>query len=104
MENLKIIQKIYELVVYYQHLFIKFPKSYKYTLGDRINNSLIGFYLLILKVNRSKNKKTLEDNIDLKLDEIRLLVRMSRELNLISLKQYDVFSDKYVEVFNMIKK
>ena len=41
-EELKVIQKAYDLCVYLVPLANKFPRDYKFTLGDRVTNAVLG--------------------------------------------------------------
>ena len=101
--NFKILNKIYEMILYYHCLYIKIPKSHKYNLGEKITDTLVNFYLLIETINKEKDKSFFVNKIDLGIDKIRLLVRMAKDLKIISLKQYDIFCDMYFEMCNMIE-
>ena len=94
--DLTIFQKTYDLTLRIYPVISRFPKNQKYVLGQRIENILVSMILdiaLINKergVNRSVKMKNLSDN----LDDLKILIRLSKDLKFISIKKYTVFTEK----------
>ena len=103
-KELRILEKVYEMILYYHCLYVKIPKAHKYNLGEKITDNLLSFYILVEQIDKDSDKKNWIKEIDLKLDIIRLLIRMAKDLRIVSLKQYDIFCDKFFEIYNMIEK
>ncbi|WP_446008961.1 four helix bundle protein [Candidatus Electrothrix sp.] len=68
----------------------KFPREYKYTLGEKLKNEALELILNIYRANKSRNRDRLEciaearDNAE----AIRLLLRLSKDLNVIGNKPF----------------
>lgn len=55
-DNIKILNKNYDLLLYIIPILNKFPKSQKFLLSDRIENLLLAVQELILQAYYSKEK------------------------------------------------
>ena len=67
----------------------KFPKSQRFSYAVRIENIMLEILSLIHIANRSKNKIPYIKKIDINLDELRILIRLSKDLRFINLKSYE---------------
>ncbi|CAG1022199.1 hypothetical protein DOJK_01510 [Patescibacteria group bacterium] len=89
--NLILFQKIYDFLLWLYPRIEKFPKSYRLIHGKYISTSAIELLLLVIDVNvlppnERFNKKS---ELSCKLDELRILLRLSKDLKILSIKQYD---------------
>lgn len=74
----------------------KFPRSQKFVLGDRIENLMLDILELLLNAAYSKNKYKALKSASLKLEMLRYLIRLSKDLKLMNLKAYE-FSARSIE-------
>lgn len=70
----------------------KYPKDYKFSLGDRIVDHTLDILELLLQAAYVRNKMRLLDEANLKLERLRRLLRLSNELGPLSNKGYEYVS------------
>lgn len=93
-----IITKYYDYLLYLLPQVIKYPKSYRYTLGSRLENTSFDVLEILLEAVYSKNKATLLKQANIKIEKLRYFVRLSKDLKVISLKKYEVISNLLNEI------
>lgn len=101
--DLILFQKIYDLALWLHPILIKFPKNQKFVLAERIENCLLEILEDIVRINSQKSKSQfLNDELNVKADKLRILVRMAKDLKFMSIKSYGVFSEKITEVGKLL--
>lgn len=93
--------EFYKLVYQYIQLF---PKKDKYTLGQKIDNlTLETLELVFLAVNLSREEKykTLQ-KASLKIDLLKILVRLAKEVRALDNKKYIQLQQELQEIGRMI--
>ncbi|MFH0820059.1 MAG: four helix bundle protein [bacterium] len=99
-----VIQKSYKLYIQIFNLLKNFPKPNRYTLGEKIENTLLNLVELIVLSNIQI--KTLREpflhKASAKCELLKLLLRASFDLRLISERQYIELESKAVEIGKMI--
>jgi len=80
----------------------KFPKSERFRLAKRLEDSILDFYELLVKAARSADKKTVLHNADLELEKVRLYVRLAQARKLTSHKQYHFAAEKLTEIGKLL--
>lgn len=89
MENLIIYQKIYDFTLYLFPIVDRFPKFEKFVLCSHLKSCVLDIVREIIRANKSKNKKPLLYNIDVKLEELKFLIRLSHGRKYLSHKSYE---------------
>lgn len=80
-----------------------FPKSERFRLAKRMEDSAFEFYELLIEATRStKRKRQLLVQADVKLEKLRLYVRMSQQRKLTSLSQYRFAAGFMVEIGKLL--
>lgn len=102
MENLKIYQKIYDFAVYIFPIIDKFPKREKFALCTNIKNAILDAARLVIRANKSYNKKQMLHEIDIRLEEIKFLLRFSHKMKYLSHKSYSHSSELICEIGKML--
>ena len=104
MEDLKILQKTYDMILYGNICLKQFPKSEKYALASDIKQSMYTLLRLIIAANKRYYKKTTLQEIDVELDTLRTLIRLSAdsELRYLTLKKYENWSRMLNEIGKML--
>lgn len=95
-------QKTYDLVMWGNSVTCKFAKVHKYSLGVKLENSLLEFLEMVVKANVMENKKYWIQQAMVKFQIIKVFVRIAREINVISKKQYRFASELIFEVGNLL--
>lgn len=81
----------------------KFPKSERFRMAKRLEDSAFAFYELLIEATRTtKRKRQLLLKADVELEKLRLFVRMSQQRKLTSHKQYHFASSSLVEVGKLL--
>jgi four helix bundle protein len=102
MENLKIYQKVYDFSLYAFPIIDKFPKREKFALCTNIKNSILTLQRLIIKANKSRNKKPFLYDADVEIEQIRFLIRFSYDKKFLSHKAFVQISERLREIGKLL--
>jgi hypothetical protein len=83
------ITKLYDYLLYIIPVLEKFPRSQKFLIGDRIETLLLDTLELLINAAYSKRKYGTLKTVNLKLETLRYLLRLSKDLKLITPKGYE---------------
>ena len=90
------ITKLYDFLLWIIPKLEKFPRSQKFLIADRIETALLDVLDLLIEAAYSKKKTTLLRSANLKLERLRYLIRLSKDLKFLSLKSYE-FSARSID-------
>lgn len=96
--DVKVINDVYRLMSWYGNLLQNFPRNYRYGLGLRIENTIYDILHLCNRANLSQSKVTLLEEANANVQTLRFLVRLIRELKLISDLQHHAFIKQIDEI------
>jgi len=82
-ENYPIIVKTYNLTKWYIEKLARLPKNHRFTLGEKVQQSLLDLLTLLSDAIYSKNKKPLLLEANKELEKLRILSRLMKDLNLL---------------------
>ena len=97
-KNINALTKIYDLLLWIIPILEKFPRSQKFLLADRIETGFLDIQDLIIQAVYSSKKVNILMQANLKLEQLRYLIRLSMDLKYLSLKRYKFLSDKTNEI------
>lgn len=81
----------------------KFPKSERFRMARRLEDSVFSFYELLIEATRSnKRKRQLLIQADVELEKLRLYIRMSQQRKLTSIPQYHFASGALIEIGKLL--
>lgn len=85
------VAKLYALMLWFIPRLDKFPRNRKFILGDRMENLMLDVLELLVEAaySRAGRKKEALHAANLKLEKLRYLIRLSKDLQLINLKTYE---------------
>ena len=104
-EHLPLYFKFYQLIKFLYETVRNFPKQYKYTLGENILDLTWKCLDLILEGNTLPNEKKYPkiSELSVTFDKLKIRLRISQELNLISKGQFVHIQTYYLkEIGEMI--
>ncbi|MDI6813430.1 MAG: diversity-generating retroelement protein Avd [Desulfitobacteriaceae bacterium] len=101
-EDLIIYQKVYDLILYAFPILNRFPKNQRFVLAQQIQNSMLEIQKKIVEANKLRNRRRLQFEIDIELDKLKLLIRLSKDLKLIDVKKYEQFTIRLTEIGRLL--
>ena len=97
-----IFTKTYDFILWLLNHTEKFPKSERFRLARRVEDTALAFYELLIKATRAKRKQAVLLEADLELDKLRLYLRLSHARGLTNPKQYEYVAGALVEIGKLL--
>jgi four helix bundle protein len=102
LEDLIIYQKTYDFILWLHPAVNKFPKSQRFVLGQRIENKALDLVQSIIIANAAREKTPILAQASMELDELRILIRLAKDLHFLSVRQYGLAAEKLNEIGRML--
>jgi four helix bundle protein len=104
MDELKILQKTYDMILYGNQCLQQFPRSERYSLAADIKHAMYSFLRLVITANKRYHKKTTLQDMDIELDVLRTYLRLAADPNtkLLPLRKYEIWSKQLTEIGKML--
>lgn len=87
-QHLPIYRMTYELLQRVTVATKDFPREFKFTIGQKLQDEVIGLVVLIYKVNASAVKTDLIEVLLERIQVVELLIRLSQDLRIMTKKHY----------------
>lgn len=87
-KHLSIYKVSYDLLYLLQTKTKKFPRDFKYSLGDKLRTECIDLVIFIYKANSAQNKTIYIEQLLEKLQVVTLLCRLIKDLHLINIQSF----------------
>ena len=103
-EKETIVTKMYDLIKYLIPIVNRFPRDFKYTLGDRISNLVLDLLERYVEAYYSGNRQAKMNLLiqnNLKLERLRFLIRLAHDYRLFSNQRFGYICAKTDEVGKM---
>ena len=101
-QEMQAVTKIYDVLKWLLPQISKIPRSHKFTLGDRITNSGLDVLMLLVEASYTRDKLELLRRANIKLEQMRYLLRICKDLEIFSLKKYEYISREINEAGSLI--
>ncbi|MCX6788138.1 MAG: diversity-generating retroelement protein Avd [Candidatus Kaiserbacteria bacterium] len=101
-EQLPIFEKTYQIIRWLYPTINKFPKSQRFVLGQQIENTALLILTGIIAANGERDKVPALKRVSTLLDTLRILIRLSKDLGFISVKQYVFAAERVNEIGKML--
>ncbi len=102
MEDLKIIQKLYDMIKYGYNALAQYPKSEKFAIVADIKHCMHQVLERAIEAQKKYYKKTTLQDMDVELTKLKAFIRLSYDLGFIPHKKYEVWSKMAVEIGRML--
>ncbi len=104
MKELIVYQKFYDLILYSFPIIDGFPQKQKFVLGQQIQNCMIEIAKLMIHANKFGDSQRLVKlyNVDVELEKLRLLIRLSVDLGFMSREKYGNHCEKITEIGKLL--
>ena len=96
--HLPIFQHTYKLTFEVYKTTHQFPREYKYTLGQRLKEMISDLLNFIISANSKENKSETIENAMLKLEQLRIHLRLAYDLRVFKLKRYEYLNRTIEEI------
>jgi four helix bundle protein len=87
-QDLPIFVKWTDFLKWLLHTTEKFPKKARFTFSDRINNLALGIVEELVEARYTSNKRSILRSANLRLEKLRMLLRISYESRFLSKEAY----------------
>lgn len=78
-----------------------FPKDQRFLLTDRIERILLDILEMLIEAVYSKQKRRVLVKVNLRLDHLRFMMRISKDMKYVNFKAYDYFCQSVLEIGRM---
>lgn len=104
MEKFVLHQKTYDFIVWLYPLINRLPKNHRLILGKHLEELSLSFLLSLMKANKATgiDRKKFQEEASAILDYLRIMIRLSKDTRLISVKQYITSVEKLNEIGRML--
>ena len=93
-----LIRQYYDAAIWIQERTCRFPKVERSALVPQIGNLCLKILLLLVEAYYSHQKLAHLMDANLKLEQLRFLMRMSKDRKFISINQYSYISKQLIEI------
>ncbi|MBK8174676.1 MAG: diversity-generating retroelement protein Avd [Rhodospirillales bacterium] len=83
------LEKAYQFVVWLVPTVEKFPRAQKFLLGDRIQSAALDILEGLVEATYTRNRAPVLRSVNLKLEKLRLLIRLASDLQILDLRRYE---------------
>jgi hypothetical protein len=105
-ENLHTFQRTYDFVVWLYHLLNKLPRNHRPLLGHQIHTLALTILVGVIEANTERDidaRLILQQKISRDLDTLRILIRLTKDVRLMSIKQYTFAVNKMNEIGRLLQ-
>ena len=96
------LEKAYQFVRWFIPTLDKFPRSQRFVLGDRIENTALTVLEGLIEATSSKQVETILRGVNLALEKLRFLIRLSKDLRYLDLKRYEFGAREIDEIGRLV--
>lgn len=97
-----VLEKMYQFLLWLVPTVDKMPRTQKFTLGDRIQNTALDVLENLIEAIYSKPAEPHLRQVNLGLEKLRFLFRMAADLHLIDLGRYEFSARAINEVGRLV--
>ncbi|MCF7878337.1 MAG: diversity-generating retroelement protein Avd [Candidatus Omnitrophica bacterium] len=96
-----LVEKHYKLILWMLPKMANFPKDQRFLLTDRIERILLDILEMLIEAVYSKQKRRVLVKVNLRLDHLRFMMRISKDMKYVNFKAYDYFCQSVLEIGRM---
>jgi 23S rRNA-intervening sequence protein len=95
-EELNVITKTYDLILWSCNHTGKFPRNHRFVLGERIERNLYDLLEILIRAKYSKDRQDLLNHANLVLEILRFQMRLAKDLQCLKVDSYG-FATKAID-------
>ena len=97
-----VVQKAYELSLWLVRKVENFPRSYRFSVGDRLVHGVLDLLLRLVDAAYSRDKAGILTEVNGMLNRMRFLLRLAKDLNLLTVDSYGHAAERLEEIGRMV--
>jgi hypothetical protein len=101
-KDVPVILKLYDLMVWTLNHTARFPRHHRYSLGMRIEGTLLDLLDLLIEARYVKEKTALLDRANILLERLRFQMRLARDLKVLPVNSFEFQAKAVEEIGRMI--
>ena len=101
-DDMLVITKFYDLVIWSCNHVAKFPRSHRFTLGDRLELRIYSVLELLLRAKYTRERLDILHDVNMELELLRFQFRIAKDLKCLSLDSYGYASRVVNEIGQLV--
>ena len=101
-EDLDVVTRTYDLILWLLPQVAKFPRSHRFTLGDRLESLALDILEHLVEAQYRSKKLSILYDTNVKLERLRFMVRLAKDLNLLSIRRYEFAARAINEIGSLL--
>ena len=97
-EQLTVVTKTYDLALWLLPQVAKFPRAHRFTLGERMESAVLDVLEQLVAAQYRRNKIEVLQEVNLRLERLRFLIRLAKDLQVMSLRRYEHAAERLLDV------
>lgn len=89
---------LYDLALWFMQRTNRFPKNWRVTIGDRIDDLVLDMLALVHKARLRRDKLEMLKSLSEHLEILRVMTRLTRDLECLKVRQYEHVSRQIDEI------
>ena len=95
-EELAVISKTYDLILWSCHHTARFPRHHRFVLGERIERNLYDLLETLLQAKYTRQRRQLLEAANLRLEILRFQMRLAKDVQCLKVSSY-AFAAKAID-------
>jgi len=101
-EELTIITKTYDLILWSCNHTSRFPRNHRFVLGERIERNLYSLLETLIQAKYTKNRQRLLEQANLTLEILRFQMRLAKDLQCLKVESYGFAAKSMDEIGRLV--
>ena len=101
-EELVIITKTYDLILWSCNHTSRFPRQHRFVLGERLERTLYDLLETLIQAKYSRERMPLLNEANLKLEILRFQIRLAKDLQCLQVKSYGFAAQQIDEIGKLV--
>ena len=101
-QELTVITKTYDLILWSCNHTSKFPRNHLFVLGERIERNLYSLLETLITAKYTKNRQRLLEDANLSLEVLRFQMRLAKDLQCLKVESYAFTAKSIDEIGRLI--
>jgi hypothetical protein len=101
-EELMVITKTYDLILWSCNHTSQFPRNHRFVLGERIERNSYTLLETLIRAKSTKNRQRLLEEANLTLEILRFQMRLAKDLQCLKLNSYGFAAKSIDEIGRLI--